>query len=64
MIYLQLFFSFLKVGMFSVGGGYAAIPLIQSQAVESCGWLTMDEFTNLVTIAAVSYTHLTLPTIA
>ena len=54
MIYLQLFFSFLKVGMFSVGGGYAAIPLFQSQAVESCGWLTMDEFTNLVTIAEMT----------
>ena len=54
MIYLQLFFSFLKVGMFSVGGGYAAIPLIQSQAVEACGWLTMDEFTNLVTIAEMT----------
>ena len=54
MIYLQLFFSFLKVGIFSVGGGYAAIPLIQSQAVESCGWLTMDEFTNLVTIAEMT----------
>ena len=31
MIYLQLFLSFLQVGMFSVGGGYAAMPLIQSQ---------------------------------
>lgn len=54
MIYLQLFFSFLKVGLFSVGGGYAAIPLIQSQVVEACGWLTMDEFTNLVTIAEMT----------
>ena len=34
MIYLQLFLSFLQVGMFSVGGGYAAMPLIQSQVVE------------------------------
>lgn len=31
MIYIQLFFSFLKIGLFSVGGGYAAIPLIQSE---------------------------------
>ena len=41
MIYLQLFLSFLQVGMFSVGGGYAAMPLIQSQVVEQHGWLTM-----------------------
>ena len=34
MIYLQLFFSFLQVGMFSFGGGYAAMPLIQGQVVE------------------------------
>ena len=40
MIYLQLFLSFLQVGRFSVGGGYAAMPLIQSQVVEQHGWLT------------------------
>lgn len=54
MIYLQLFFSFLQVGLFSVGGGYAAIPLIQSQAVEKYGWLTLSEFTNLVTVAEMT----------
>ena len=31
MIYLQLYLSFLQVGLFSVGGGYAAMPLIRSQ---------------------------------
>lgn len=54
MIYLELFLSFLKVGLFSVGGGYAAIPLIQSQVAEKSGWLTMSEFTNLVTIAEMT----------
>lgn len=54
MIYLQLFLSFIQVGMFSVGGGYAAIPLIQSQAVEKFGWLTMNEFTDLITIAEMT----------
>ena len=44
---MQLFFSFLLVGLFSVGGGYAAIPLIQAQVVEAHGWLSMAEFTNL-----------------
>ena len=53
-IYLQLFLSFLQVGTFSVGGGYAAMPLIQSQAVDTYGWLTMREFTDLITIAEMT----------
>lgn len=51
---LELFFSFLQVGMFSIGGGYAAMPLIQSQVVELHAWLTMPEFTDLVTIAEMT----------
>lgn len=54
MIYLQLFLSFIQVGMFSVGGGYAAMPLIQSQVVEKYGWLSMSEFTDLITIAEMT----------
>lgn len=51
---LQLFWSFLQVGMFSIGGGYAAMPVIQSQVVERYGWLTMGEFTDLITIAEMT----------
>lgn len=54
MICLQLFLSFLQVGLFSVGGGYAAMPLIQHQVVESHAWLTMNEFTDLITIAEMT----------
>ena len=54
MIYLKLFLSFLQVGVFSIGGGYAAIPIIQSQVVDSNHWLSMGEFTNLVTIAEMT----------
>lgn len=54
MIYLQLFLSFLQVGLFSVGGGYAAMPIIQSSVVEKYGWLTMSEFTDLITIAEMT----------
>lgn len=54
MIYLQLFWSFLQVGLFSIGGGYAAIPFIQRSAVEGYGWLGMAEFTDLVTIAEMT----------
>ena len=54
MIYLQLFLSFLLGGRVSVGVGYAAMPLIQSQVVEQHGWLTMQEFTDLITIAEMT----------
>ncbi|MGN0299295.1 MAG: chromate transporter [Lachnospiraceae bacterium] len=54
MIYLQLFLSFVQIGMFSIGGGYAAIPLIQSQVVLGHEWLTMNEFTDLITIAEMT----------
>ncbi len=51
---LQLFWSFLQVGMFSIGGGYAAMPLIQNEVVMRHGWLTMSEFTDLITIAEMT----------
>lgn len=54
MILLQLFWSFLQIGLFSFGGGYAAMPLIQAQVVIKHGWLTMEEFTNLITIAEMT----------
>ena len=54
MIFLQLFLSFLQVGMFSFGGGYAAMPLIQEQIVTQHGWLTMSEFTDLITISQMT----------
>lgn len=51
---LQLFFSFVQVGLFSVGGGYAAIPLIQNQVVDVHGLMTLHEFTDLITIAEMT----------
>lgn len=54
MIYLQLFWSFLQIGLFSIGGGYAAMPLIQAQVVQNYGWLTMNEYTDLITIAEMT----------
>ncbi len=53
-LYIKLFLSFIQIGMFSVGGGYAAIPLIQSQVVEKNSWLTMTEFADIVTIAEMT----------
>ena len=54
MIYLQLFLSFLQVGMFSFGGGYAAMPLIQGQVVTGHHWISMSEFTDLITISQMT----------
>lgn len=50
----KLFLSFLQVGLFSVGGGYAAIPLIQYQIVEVHKLMTLAEFTDLITIAEMT----------
>ena len=54
MLTLKLFFSFIQVGLFSVGGGYAAIPLIQDQIVNVHALMTMEEFTDLITIAEMT----------
>ena len=54
MIYLKLFISFLKIGAFSFGGGYAAMPIIQSEVVDTYHWLTLEEFTDLITISQMT----------
>ena len=59
MIYFQLFLSFLQIGAFSFGGGYAAMPLIQNQVVTLHGWLNLAEFTDLAKIY-LKYRNLSL----
>lgn len=54
MILLTLFWSFFQIGLFSIGGGMAAIPLIQSQVVDLHQWLSLTEFTDLITIAEMT----------
>lgn len=54
MIYLQLFWSFFQIGLFSIGGGYAAMPLIQHQVVDLHGWLTMGQFADIITISGMT----------
>lgn len=53
MIYLQLFLSFLKIGLFGFGGGLAILSLIQHE-VETMGWLTQSEFVDIVAISQVT----------
>lgn len=54
MLLLKLFFAFIQVGLFSVGGGYAAIPLIQEQIVNVYGLMTLEEFSDLITVAEMT----------
>lgn len=54
MIYLELLLSFIKIGLLSIGGGYAAIPLIREEIVLNQGWLTMSEFADITTIAEMT----------
>lgn len=54
MIYLELFWSFFQIGLFSFGGGYAAMPLIQNQVVDMNGWLSMSEFADVITISQMT----------
>lgn len=48
---LSLFLSFAKIGLFTFGGGYAMIPLIQDEVVRRRGWVAEDEFLELLTLA-------------
>lgn len=54
MLLWKLFISFIQIGAFSFGGGYAAIPLIQHQVVELHNWLSFNEFSDLITISQMT----------
>lgn len=54
MILVELFLSFFQIGLFSFGGGYAALPLIQNQVVELHAWLTQAELSDLITISQMT----------
>lgn len=54
MIYLQLFLTYLKIGLFGFGGGYAMLSLIQSEVVEKHAWLTNGEFTDIIAVSQMT----------
>ncbi|WP_349672663.1 chromate transporter [Lacrimispora sp.] len=54
MIYLKLFWAFFQIGAFSFGGGYAAMPLIKQQIITTYHWLTINDFTDLITISQMT----------
>ena len=51
MIYFELFWAFCLVGAFAVGGGYAAVPLIEHQVIELHNWITLKEFLDIFAIS-------------
>jgi chromate transporter len=51
---LEFFWIFLQIGLFSIGGGYAVLPLIQDYVVESKGWLDFRQFTDVITISQMT----------
>ena len=54
MIYLHLFYTFFKIGLFGFGGGYAMLSMIQGEVVTRYGWLTSQEFTDIVAISQMT----------
>ena len=50
-VWAELFFSFMKIGLFTFGGGYAMLPVIREACVEQKGWLTDDEMMDVAVIA-------------
>ena len=54
MIYLELFLTFFVIGMFTIGGGYAMLSLIQNEVVTVHGWITDGTFTDIVAISQMT----------
>lgn len=54
MIFFKLFWMFLKIGIFTFGGGYSMVALIQNEVVEKEGWMTAQEFTDILAISQMT----------
>ena len=54
MIFLELFYTFLKIGLFSFGGGYGMLSVIQGEVVTRHAWLSASEFTDIVAISQMT----------
>lgn len=54
MLVLQIFISFLKIGLFSFGGGYVMLPLIENEVIRANTWLSYPEFINIIAIAEMT----------
>lgn len=54
MIFIQLFYTFFKIGLFGFGGGYAMLSMIQGEVVTRYNWLSTSEFTDIVAISQMT----------
>ena len=54
MIYLQLFWAYLKIGIFGFGGGYAMLSMIQFEIVDHYGWMTVEEFADMIALSQMT----------
>ena len=54
MIWLQLLYVYLKIGIFGFGGGYAMLSLIQADVVDRYKWISLQEFTDIVAISQMT----------
>ena len=54
MIWVELFYVYLKIGILGFGGGYAMLSLIQADVVDKYGWITLQEFTDIVAISQMT----------
>lgn len=54
MIFLKLFLVFFKIGLFSFGGGYAMLSMMQQEVVDACGWASVSEFVDMVAISQIT----------
>ena len=53
-LYITLFTTFVKIGLFSFGGGYAMIPLIQQEVVDKNAWISLEQFTDIIAISQIA----------
>ena len=51
MLYFQLFWTYLKIGTFTIGGGYVMLSMIEHEVVERKGWIDREEFLNMIALA-------------
>ena len=54
MLFLKLFYTFFKIGLFGFGGGYGMLSLIQGEVVTRHGWMSMQEFTDIVAVSQMT----------
>jgi len=53
-VILSLYWSFFKVGLFTIGGGYAMIPLMEAEVIDTHGWLSAAEFLDIIAVAEMT----------